>query len=163
MTFPHQNLENSERQENYFTSLFLDKKQNKEKFFIDSPAPSSYEDISDEVLFFEDQCDPSIHHVPPFNVEKISKHFYRLTVLMPGVSMDNIQIEQKKNKVMISIKPPLNLVLLNEAYKSIHFGIFDILKPNRPFEFQVNLPKGVEITKTVLEEGLLKIDLQKRA
>ncbi len=162
MALPSQILENSFLKDNLINPIFLQNERSQNCFFGASSEDISYENISDEKLFFEELPDAHVHHVPPFNVEKISKNAYRLTILMPGVSLENVHIEQKKDKMMISVTPPLNFFNLNAGYELIHFGIFDVLRPNCPFEFQVNLPEGIEIIKTVLEEGLLKIDLRQK-
>ncbi|HQS84505.1 MAG: hypothetical protein B7Y25_06200 [Alphaproteobacteria bacterium 16-39-46] len=162
MALPPQTLENVFLKDNLINSFFLKNDDSQNCFFSASSEDISYENVTDETLFFEGLSDTHVHHVPPFNVEKISKQDYRLTILMPGVSLENVQSEQKKDKMMISVTPPLNFFNLNAGYELIHFGIFDVLRPTCPFEFQVNLPEGIEITKTVLEEGLLKIDLRQK-
>ncbi|MBS0185028.1 MAG: hypothetical protein JSS34_01535 [Proteobacteria bacterium] len=163
MMSPSRILENTFLEDNLIDSPFLESQERQNEFFKTASKDVFYEDVSHETLFFEEQSDLCVHHVPPFNIEKISKHAYRLTILMPGVSLDNIQSKQKKDKMIISVTPSSNYFNLNEGYELIHFGIFDVLKPNCPFEFQINLPQGIEITKKALEEGLLKIDLQRKA
>lgn len=157
MRFSNQNLEQT-----FQESIDQDNKYNLGASF-DLKEWFSYEDVPDDVLFLEDQCQASINvtHAPPFNFEKIGSSFYRLTILMVGVLWEHIQVVRKEDKLTVKVTPPLQNEKSREDYTLIYFGIFDILKPNVPFEFEISLPDGIEMMSQSLKDGLLAIEFQK--
>ena len=125
-----------------------------------SSESAIYEDISEEALFLESQQDSFVSHIPPFDFEKVSKNLFRLTILLPGICQQNLNTEVKDNILSVKVSPPFFVMSKDESYENLHKGIFEILKPDRPFEGKFRLPVGSTIKNILLSQGLLQVAIQ---
>jgi HSP20 family molecular chaperone IbpA len=90
---------------------------------------------------------------PPYNVEQIGEDALRITLAVAGFTMDDLSVQVEDNQLVIRGKQA------EEAGRVyLHRGI-----AARQFQRSFVLADGIEVTGAALDNGLLKIDLQRRA
>jgi molecular chaperone IbpA len=87
---------------------------------------------------------------PPYNIERLAEHDYRITMAVAGFSEDELKIEVKDTSLVVKgEKKPAET---ETAY--LHRGI-----AARSFERRFQLADFVEVKAAALKDGLLSIDL----
>ena len=89
---------------------------------------------------------------PPYNIERLGEHDYRITLAVAGFSNDDLNIEVKENT--LSVKGEKGADVKDREY--LHRGI-----AARNFERRYRLADHVEVTNATLENGFLHIDLKR--
>lgn len=89
---------------------------------------------------------------PPYNIERLAEHEYRISMAVAGFSTDDLNIEVKENT--LSVKGDKKAELKDREY--LHRGI-----AARNFERRYRLADHVEVTGATLENGFLHIDLKR--
>ncbi len=95
--------------------------------------------------------DEGISSYPPYNIEKLGEHRYRVTMAIAGFSEDELQVTSQENLLTVAGKKP------DGAEKSggyLYHGI-----AARSFERRFQLADHVKATGAELRNGLLTIDL----
>lgn len=89
---------------------------------------------------------------PPYNIERLAEHDYRITMAVAGFAEDELKIEVKDTSLLVKgeKKPTEN----EPAY--LHRGI-----AARSFERRFQLADFVEVKAATLKDGLLSIDLHR--
>ena len=88
---------------------------------------------------------------PPYDIEKLSDDRYRVVMAVSGLGKEDIDIVQEQNVLTVRGKAR------DAGPKTyLHRGI-----PLSTFEQKFNLADHVEVTGALLENGLLKIDLNR--
>ena len=94
----------------------------------------------------------SADYFPAYDMVKTSELDYRITVEVPGYSIDDLNIESHENVLSIWAEERA----VTEGTEFIYHGI---RKP--AFRRQFQLGKHVEVTNARLENGLLHIELKR--
>lgn len=95
--------------------------------------------------------DEGISSYPPYDIEKLGEHRYRVTMAIAGFSEDELQVTSQENLLTVAGKKP------DGAEKSggyLYHGI-----AARSFERRFQLADHVKATGAELRNGLLTIDL----
>lgn len=87
---------------------------------------------------------------PPFNLEKLDEHSYRITLAVAGFSMDDLDITVANDQLTIS---GVNSKT-DDTHTYLHKGI-----ASRNFSRSFVLADHVHVTSASLENGLLTVDL----
>lgn len=95
--------------------------------------------------------DTATSSYPPYNIEKIAEHDYRITMAIAGFAQDELEITIKENSLHVSGKKERDK---NEEVTYLHRGI-----ANRSFEKSFDLADHIKVTGANLENGLLVIEL----
>lgn len=90
---------------------------------------------------------------PPYNVEQIGEDALRITLAVAGFTMDDLTVQVEDNQLIIRGK---QVEETGRVY--LHRGI-----AARQFQRSFVLADGIEVTSAVLDNGLLNIDLRRRA
>jgi HSP20 family molecular chaperone IbpA len=90
---------------------------------------------------------------PPFNIEAVSEHEYRITLAVAGFHDDDLSITVENRQLVVRGRQP------EDAGERIflHRGI-----AARAFQRSFVLAEGVEVARAGLEHGLLHIDLRRQ-
>lgn len=92
---------------------------------------------------------------PPYNIEKIDDDSYRISVAVAGFSADELDVELKKNAlIVVGQKADAASNLPQHSY--LHRGI-----ATRAFERRFTLADYVRVTGASHENGMLHIDLHR--
>lgn len=91
---------------------------------------------------------------PPYNIEQLSEHEYRIELAVAGFSEDDLDIQVQENVLTIAGKrvPGEDA----EARNFLHRGIAE-----RSFERRFHLADHVQVRDAGLENGLLAIRLER--
>lgn len=89
---------------------------------------------------------------PPYNIERLGEHAYRITMAVAGFAEDELSIEVKRNKLHVSGKKAETDK--ENAHEVLYRGI-----ANRSFDRNFQLADHVEVSSAELVNGLLHIDL----
>jgi HSP20 family molecular chaperone IbpA len=90
---------------------------------------------------------------PPYNVEQTGEDALRITLAVAGFTMDDLSVQVEDNQLVIRGKQ------VEEAGRVyLHRGI-----AARQFQRSFVLADGIEVTSATLDNGLLNIDLRRRA
>ncbi len=90
---------------------------------------------------------------PPYNVEQIGEDALRITLAVAGFTMDDLSVQVEDNQLVIRGKQ------VDESDRVyLHRGI-----AARQFQRSFVLADGIEVTGAALDNGLLNIDLRRRA
>ena len=89
---------------------------------------------------------------PPYNIERLTEHGYRITMAVAGFSSDDLAIEVKE--ATLSVRGEKRPEAKDREY--LHRGI-----AARNFERRFRLADHVEVTGATLENGFLHIDLKR--
>jgi molecular chaperone IbpA len=87
---------------------------------------------------------------PPYNIEKLGDHEYRVTMAVAGFSEDEIKIELKQQTLSIAGAQKSE----DKQRSFLHRGI-----ASRAFERKFQLADYVEVKGASLKDGLLHVDL----
>ena len=90
---------------------------------------------------------------PPYNVEQVDENALRITLAVAGFSMDELSVQLEDNQLVIRGRHR------DESPRVfIHRGI-----AARQFQRSFVLADGIEVVGAALDNGLLNIDLRRRA
>jgi HSP20 family molecular chaperone IbpA len=89
---------------------------------------------------------------PPFNIERVSEHDYRITLAVAGFREDDLSITVEDRQLMIRGQQPDT----SEGRVFLHRGI-----AGRQFQRGFVLAEGVEVAGAQMEHGLLHVDLRR--
>ena len=89
---------------------------------------------------------------PPYNIERLSEHEYRITMAVAGFSTDDLNIEVKEATLAVRGEKKAD----NGNREFLHRGI-----AARNFERRFRLADHVEVTGATLENGFLNVDLKR--
>lgn len=89
---------------------------------------------------------------PPYNIELINEHRYRITMAVAGFSMDELDITSEGDKLLVKGTK----VDSSDERKYLYQGIAE-----RGFERTFQLADYVTVIGADLENGLLNIDLKR--
>ena len=88
---------------------------------------------------------------PPYDIERLAEHDYRITMAVAGFAAGELKIEVKESTLLIKgEKKPEN----NKEREFLHRGI-----AARSFERRFQLADHVEVKGADVKDGLLNIDL----
>jgi HSP20 family molecular chaperone IbpA len=90
---------------------------------------------------------------PPYNVEQIGEDALRITLAVAGFTMDELSVQIEDNQLVIRGKQ-----VDDRERVYLHRGI-----AARQFQRSFVLADGIEVTGASLDNGLLNIDLRRRA
>ena len=88
--------------------------------------------------------------VPPYNIEKLGEDRFRITVAVPGLSEEDLEVTVQDNVLTVTGRGPGE----EENVEYLHRGIAD-----GSFELRFALADHVEVTGADLANGLLHIQL----
>lgn len=91
---------------------------------------------------------------PPYNIEQTSQNSYRITLAVAGFCEDDLSITIEDSQLVIRGRQSDD----GEDRVFLHRGI-----AARQFQRSFVLADGVEVGEAVMENGLLHIDLTRRA
>jgi len=89
---------------------------------------------------------------PPFNIEQVSEHAYRITLAVAGFARDELAITVEDRELVVRGKQTDDI----EGRVFLHRGI-----AARQFQKAFVLADGVEVAGAMLEHGLLHVDLER--
>ncbi len=89
---------------------------------------------------------------PPYNIERLGEHEYRITMAVAGFGQDDINIELKENALTVRGENKGD----DKDKTFLHRGI-----ATRTFERRFQLADHVEVTGADLVNGLLHVDLKR--
>lgn len=89
---------------------------------------------------------------PPFNIEQVSNHAYRITLAVAGFADEDLSITVENAKLVVRGARPA----MDEERVFLHRGI-----AARQFQKSFVLADGVEVVGAATESGLLHIDLER--
>lgn len=89
---------------------------------------------------------------PPYNIEKLGDHLYRLTVAVAGFSESDLSISVQCNTLIIAGKTRKDFDNVEYLYRGI---------AGRAFERHFQLGDFIQVIKAALENGLLMILLER--
>lgn len=87
---------------------------------------------------------------PPYNIEKLDEHSYRISVAVAGFSDADLSVEQREHQLVIAARREKD----EDARTYLHRGI-----ATRAFEKRFQLADHVRVTGAVAEHGMLHIEL----
>lgn len=88
---------------------------------------------------------------PPYDVEKVGEHDFRITLAVPGFSVEELSMESRPNLLLVSGQKAER-----KEGEYLHRGL-----PAASFEQRFSLAPTVKVTSASLENGLLVIDLKR--
>ncbi|PID36026.1 MAG: heat-shock protein Hsp20 [Rhodobacterales bacterium] len=89
---------------------------------------------------------------PPFNIEQVSEHAYRITLAVAGFADEDLSITVENRRLLVRGKVSER----EDGRVFLHRGIAE-----RQFQKSFVLAEGVEVLGAATENGLLHIDLEK--
>ena len=90
---------------------------------------------------------------PPYNVEQVGENALRITLAVAGFTMDDLSVQVEGNQLVVRGKQTDDK---DRVY--LHRGI-----AARQFQRSFMLAEGIEVAGAWLDNGLLNIDLVRRA
>ena len=97
------------------------------------------------------RAEPSVTW-PPYDIEKVDEHAYRITLALAGFAPDEIELVQNDVTLLVSGQRKGRM----EERQILHRGI-----AARQFRQTFNLAEHMKVTGANLEHGLLTIDLMR--
>ena len=94
--------------------------------------------------------DNEVTSYPPYNIELLADHQYRITMAVAGFGEDEIKIEVKETTLSVRGEKKAE----RKERQFLHRGIAE-----RSFDRRFQLADYVEVTGAQLKDGLLHIDL----
>lgn len=91
---------------------------------------------------------------PPYNIERLGEHAYRISMAVAGFAEDELSIEVKRNKLHVSGQKA------DQSKETEHEVLYRGIA-NRSFERHFQLADHVEVSAAELVNGLLHIDLKR--
>ncbi len=95
-------------------------------------------------------AEPANAHWPPYNIERLVKDQYRITMAVAGFTPDEINVVQQENTLLVEARKHPE----PEGVQVLHRGI-----GNRSFRQTFNLADYVKVSSANLDNGLLTIEL----
>lgn len=89
---------------------------------------------------------------PPFNIEQINDHAYRISLAVAGFHDEDLSITVEDRQLMIRGRQPED----DDGRVFLHRGI-----AGRQFQRSFVLADGVEVVGATMENGLLHVDLER--
>lgn len=90
---------------------------------------------------------------PPYNIEQVGEDGLRITVAVAGFAMDDLAVTLEENQLVIRGRKGED----EEGRVYLHRGI-----ASRQFHRSFVLAEGIEVRGASLDNGLLRVDLQRR-
>jgi len=90
---------------------------------------------------------------PPYNIEQIGDHGLRITIAVAGFAMDGLAVTLEDNQLVIRGRKSED----EDGRVFLHRGI-----ASRQFHRNFVLAEGIEVSGASLDNGLLRIDLERR-
>ena len=94
--------------------------------------------------------DASQSTYPPYNIEKLDEHSYRISIAVAGFSDADLTVEQREHQLVVAAKREAT----EDKRTYLHRGI-----ATRAFEKRFQLADHVRVTGAIAEHGMLHIDL----
>ena len=91
---------------------------------------------------------------PPYNIEKLADDKYQITMAIAGFSMDDINITVHGD--LLTVTGEHSVTESDDEVQYLYRGI-----ANRSFNRKFNLADHVTVTAAKMQDGLLKIQLQR--
>ncbi len=91
---------------------------------------------------------------PPYNIEQIGDYGLRITLAVAGFAMDDLKVTVEDNQLVIRGRKSED----EEGRVYLYRGI-----ASRQFHRSFVLAEGIEVSGALLDNGLLRIDLERRA
>jgi molecular chaperone IbpA len=88
---------------------------------------------------------------PPYNIERLEEHRYRITIAVAGFAREEVEITAQQNQLLVQGK---KADAANDRGRYVHLGI-----ATRSFERRFDLADFVRVTGADMADGLLTIDL----
>jgi molecular chaperone IbpA len=107
----------------------------------------------DRLLDLLDQADGNAQGYPPYNIERSDENHYRVVLAVAGFAEKDLDVEVEAGVLTISGKRQAEA---GAAPSYLHQGI-----AGRTFERKFQLAEHVEVRDARLENGLLRIDLER--
>lgn len=117
-------------------------------FMFGSPLLLGFEDLERAV---ERLSKSASDNYPPYNVEQHSDSRLRIVLAVAGFSPDDLAIELEGRQLVIRGRQSRG-----DGGTLLHRGI-----ATRQFQRSFVLAEGIEVTGATLEDGLLRIDLER--
>ncbi len=95
--------------------------------------------------------DPGYH--PPYDIIRIDDNSFRITFLVPGISVDELSLETRENVLSVTATPNSD----ESEHTYLHRGI-----GLRGFTRTFQLADHVKVSQASLRDGLLIIDLNRQ-
>jgi molecular chaperone IbpA len=89
---------------------------------------------------------------PPYNIETVGEHAYRIEIAVAGFKADELDVQVKENLLTVSGKKAAN----DEGKRYLHRGLAE-----RNFERRFQLADYVIVTGAELKDGLLSLELRR--
>jgi len=90
---------------------------------------------------------------PPYNIEQIGDNGLRITIAVAGFAMDDLAVTLEDNQLLIRGRKSED----ENGRVYLHRGI-----ASRQFHRSFVLAEGIEVSGASLDNGLLRIDLERR-
>lgn len=103
-------------------------------------------DLVDRVL----TQDAGANAYPPYNIEKIDDHSYRISLAVAGFTENELSVEQREQELVVSARKSEE----ETSRTYLHRGI-----ATRAFEKRFQLADHVRVTSAAHENGMLHVDL----
>ena len=87
---------------------------------------------------------------PAYNIARAGEDGYRISLAVPGFSMNELEITQQPNMLVVSGKKP------DESEEFLHRGI-----PSGSFTHRFELADYVDVVGARMSDGLLSIELER--
>jgi len=91
---------------------------------------------------------------PPYNIESLSEHLYRISMAVAGFAEEELDIESKQNTLIVTGTKAADRN--SKSRKFLYQGIAE-----RNFERKFQLGEHVKIIGAFIKDGLLHIDLER--
>ena len=109
-----------------------------------------YQDLLERII--SQDVAPSATGYPPYNIEKTSEESYVISIAVAGFNSDELEIEVRENKLLVSGKKEPE----PEGRVYLHKGI-----GLRSFQRNFQLADHVKVVSAEFVDGLLNITLQR--
>ena len=90
---------------------------------------------------------------PPYNIETVGEHAYRIEVAVAGFGASELTLEARENTLVVQGRKAAN----DEGRRYLHRGLAE-----RNFERRFQLADYVVVTGAELRDGLLSISLERQ-
>jgi molecular chaperone IbpA len=117
-------------------------------FFRSSIGFDRLSDLVDSAL----RSDESASGYPPYNIEKLGEHTYRLTMAVAGFSERDLAVSVQNNMLVVAGRARQDEENIQYLYRGI---------AGRAFERHFQLADFIKVGKATLEDGMLKIILER--
>src|SRR5476649_2843127 len=107
----------------------------------------------DRLLDLLDQADGNAQGYPPYNIERSDENHYRVILAVAGFAEKDLDVEVQDGVLTVAGKRQAEA---GAGPSYLHQGI-----AGRTFERQFQLAEHVEVRDARLENGLLRIDLER--